>query len=191
MPEPRVDCRRGARVVIVADGHVLLQQDRDPGLPGARFWQTPGGGIDEGEGPREAAAREVQEETGLAVDPDDLEGPIATRTVTHGYSDRILIQHETFFLLRTHRFDPDMQGLTASETKRRVSTDWHALDCLPDPVWPAAIAQLVAWDGGAPIDLGDVEESTVPVSGVAHDPDDVGEHEAQAHQPGQPVRGTE
>jgi 8-oxo-dGTP diphosphatase len=40
--------------------------------PAAGRFSTPGGHVDFGEGPRAAAARELEEETGLNVDPDDL-----------------------------------------------------------------------------------------------------------------------
>lgn len=113
--------RRGAaRVVIVADDTVLLQGDTDPGVPGSRFWQTPGGGIDPEETPLSAAIREVYEETGLVVAARDVRGPVGTRVVAHGYSDRILLQHETFYLLRAERFDPVPAALTAREAERRV-----------------------------------------------------------------------
>jgi ADP-ribose pyrophosphatase YjhB (NUDIX family) len=50
-----------------ADGRVLLvrasAQDDAPG-----HWGLPGGGIEHGEAPRDAAVREYQEETGLAVE---------------------------------------------------------------------------------------------------------------------------
>jgi 8-oxo-dGTP diphosphatase len=50
-----------------ADGRVLLvrgsAQDDDPGS-----WGLPGGGIEHGEAPRDAATREYREETGLAVE---------------------------------------------------------------------------------------------------------------------------
>jgi 8-oxo-dGTP pyrophosphatase MutT (NUDIX family) len=36
-------------------------------VSGRVFWEPPGGGIEEGESPREAAIRELREETGLAV----------------------------------------------------------------------------------------------------------------------------
>lgn len=174
----RVKRRRGARVIVLARGistragnsvagpgstSVLLQGDTDPGIPGSRFWQTPGGGIDDGEEAREAAARELYEETGLAVDPADLGEPIATRTVTHGYSDRVLIQHETYFRLYVERFEPVHAALSPAEARRRVETAWHPLDDLPEEVWPAELAELARHDG-APLDLGEVEESTVPLS---------------------------
>ncbi|MBK7819885.1 MAG: NUDIX domain-containing protein [Tessaracoccus sp.] len=160
-PEKR---RTGARIVVRAGDEVLLQGDTDPGIPGSRFWQTPGGGIDPGESPRDAAVREAYEETGLRVDPDDLLGPVARRVVTHGYSDRILIQEETFFLLRTDRFAPSAAALTPREIERRVEQGWFPLDALPADTWPAELPRIAAWDGGAPLDLGEVEESTVRLS---------------------------
>ena len=54
------------------DGRVLMLQRAgdDDVLPGA--WELPGGGIDPGETAREAAARELHEEAGVAVGADAL-----------------------------------------------------------------------------------------------------------------------
>ena len=65
--ERPVKRRSGARVIVVAGREVLLQGDTDPGLPGSRFWQVPGGGIDPGESAGQAAARELAEETGYGI----------------------------------------------------------------------------------------------------------------------------
>lgn len=57
-----------AAVIRDEAGRILLQQ----GLPGKRHagqWEFPGGKVDSGETPRDALAREVREELGLALDP--------------------------------------------------------------------------------------------------------------------------
>ena len=51
--------RRGTRVVVTDLSSVLLLADTDPGVPGSRWWVTPGGGIDAGEDDR-TARREAQ-----------------------------------------------------------------------------------------------------------------------------------
>ena len=150
-------------MVIVADGEVLLLGDSDPGVPGSQWWVLPGGGIDDGESDAEAAVREVAEETGQVVVAADLVGPVARRRVVHGYSDRVLIQDETFYRIQVERFDPEQSGLTERERGRSKGWGWFPVDELPEPTWPAQTRELVRWDGGAVIDLGIVDESTVPV----------------------------
>ena len=54
------------------DGRVLMLQRAadDDILPGA--WELPGGGIDPGETPAQAAARELREEVGVTLEEVDL-----------------------------------------------------------------------------------------------------------------------
>ncbi|WP_435365043.1 NUDIX domain-containing protein [Haloarchaeobius sp. DYHT-AS-18] len=59
-----------AGVAVVGDEGVLLgQRDVDPGIG---EWGVPGGHMEADETPEEAAARELEEETGVSVDPDEL-----------------------------------------------------------------------------------------------------------------------
>ncbi|MGW7296098.1 NUDIX domain-containing protein [Streptomyces xiamenensis] len=70
MTETTETVRHTADVVAIAEGHVLLiERGWDPY---AGRWALPGGHVDEGEMPREAAARELEEETGVAVPAGDL-----------------------------------------------------------------------------------------------------------------------
>nr|WP_231974366.1 NUDIX domain-containing protein [Tessaracoccus timonensis] len=166
MPTRRVKRRRATRILVVADDEVLLQEDSDSGIPGSRWWVTPGGGVDSGESLPQAAVRELWEETGLEVAASELRGPVAEREVCHGYSDRILIQHETFFRVDVDRFEPDPAGLTPTERQRMQRQAWFPVDTLPDIVWPARLGELLTWEGGGPLQLGKIEESTVPARRV-------------------------
>ncbi|MCP2243864.1 NUDIX hydrolase [Lentzea aerocolonigenes] len=60
--------RIGARVLLL-DTHdrVLLIHACDPHDRGHHWWELPGGGLDEGEEPVDAALREVAEETGIVL----------------------------------------------------------------------------------------------------------------------------
>lgn len=58
--------RVAAAVIVRADGCVLLAQ-RPPGKAYAGYWEFPGGKLERGETSREALARELHEELGIAV----------------------------------------------------------------------------------------------------------------------------
>ncbi|RRD48386.1 NUDIX hydrolase [Arachnia propionica] len=156
--------RHGARVLLVAGDEVLLVNDSDPGIPGSSWWVLPGGGIDPGERPDQAAVREVGEETGLNLGPGELVGPIATGIAIHGYSDRIRVQEEVIFRAVVERFAPDNAGWTQWERRRMKGMVWHPVESLPQPVWPSRLAELLTVPSGRIVDLGVREESSVPLS---------------------------
>ena len=66
-----VDIRVAAYGVIIRDGSMLLSHWNEHGRTG---WTLPGGGIDPGEHPADAAVREILEETGYVARLDRLLG---------------------------------------------------------------------------------------------------------------------
>ena len=156
------------RVLLTNDeGQTLLFEDSDPGLDDARWWVTPGGGIDPGETETEAAIREVWEETGYRLAPDDLLGPVARRHVVHGYSDQVIEQDESFYLAQVGTFDVDTSAHTPDEKLTFQQHRWWSVEELratDDWVWPNELVELLhlveerdRW----PVQLGTQEESTV------------------------------
>ena len=59
----------GAKAIVTHDGKILLVlRDNDPNIPSPNKWNTPGGGIEENETPREALLRELEEEINLSTE---------------------------------------------------------------------------------------------------------------------------
>lgn len=162
--------RSAARVIVVAGDLTLLTRRFDPGLSGPTWWTTPGGGIDPGESPAQAAVREIAEETGQVVATADLIGPVARRVVVHGYTDQIATQSELYFCWDAGEpFEVRPQFMTSRE---RVSTgesrwwSWAELAATEEWIWDDVAA---LWDERRHperwvIDLGTIEQSTVAVN---------------------------
>ena len=69
--EPQFDTRVGAYGIVVQNDHILLAHWH---TGRAKSWTLPGGGLDLGESPADAAVREIREETGYDVHLDRLLG---------------------------------------------------------------------------------------------------------------------
>jgi 8-oxo-dGTP pyrophosphatase MutT (NUDIX family) len=115
--------RRAARVLLVdGDDRVLMFRGFDPARPEHRYWFTPGGGLDEGEPYAEGAARELAEETGLRLAPEQLGQPVWDEVTEFPFDGRHYRQHQQFFLVRVPAFAVDTGGFDEVE---RGSIDDH------------------------------------------------------------------
>ncbi len=159
---------RGSQQVLMVRGHDVDQPERS-------WWFTPGGGIEPGEAPRQAAAREVAEESGLVLDAASLVGPVLTRRAVFDFFARTCRQDEVFYLVELAQDPADLgdladAGWTDVERATLDELSWFPLEALAalersgTEVYPSGLPALITglvaslaehrWDG-APLDLGE------------------------------------
>jgi 8-oxo-dGTP pyrophosphatase MutT (NUDIX family) len=140
---------RTAGRVLLLDGQarVLLFRGHDPARPdGGSWWFTVGGGVEDGESTREAAARELFEETGLAVDADTLGEPVHRELAEFSLSGVAYCQDNHFFVSRVDAHDVVTVGFTDVEDEFVLGHRWWSLDELRatgDTVYPESLADLL------------------------------------------------
>ena len=116
--------RQTARVLPVdAEGRVLLLHGWDPHHPDHPFWFTIGGAAEGGRVRlRDAAARELYEETRISVDPAQLGEPIAQNTIEFSWGGHRIVQDQTFYavLVDLGRGEPRWPGPVGAGHHRQV-----------------------------------------------------------------------
>jgi 8-oxo-dGTP pyrophosphatase MutT (NUDIX family) len=130
--------RQTARVLPVnSDGRVLLLHGWDPHHPEAPFWFTIGGGAEQGESLRDAATRELREETGIVIDSAALGEPIAHNTVEFSWNGYDIVQGQTFYAVRVESADVTLDGLDDWERATTDKYGWLSAEDLGGDERPA------------------------------------------------------
>jgi ADP-ribose pyrophosphatase YjhB (NUDIX family) len=152
--------RHSVRVLLLDEQDRLLLFRGEQPETGAAFWFPAGGGLEEGEDARAAAAREVAEETGLL---DVALGPeVWRRRHVFTWGGVRWDQHERWFMARVAHFEPDGAGMTEIEKADLTECRWWTLDELKattDDLVPrdlAAHLRALLIDGppATPVDVG-------------------------------------
>jgi 8-oxo-dGTP pyrophosphatase MutT (NUDIX family) len=142
--------------VLYEDGCALLIRGHDADKPDRSWWFSIGGGINPGESHRDAALRELHEETGLVLRPEELIGPVLTRSGLFHFFAESVRQDEVFYLARVPTgTTPSITAWTDMEVSLLEGIEWlspaqlraQPLEYFPVEL-PDAMERLAAgWDG--------------------------------------------
>lgn len=122
----------GFGVMILNKGRILLGQRHidpdkaDSELHGEGTWTMPGGKLHFGESFEEGAVREVFEETGITLIPEDL-------NVLALNSDK---SHDAHFVTIGLLCEKEVGEARVMEPDEITRWEWFALDALPNPLFP-------------------------------------------------------
>lgn len=133
-------------LVVDAAGRVLLLHGVNPARPQAPFWFTIGGGARPGESLAQAAARELFEESGISVRPDELGEPVWHEVAEFDFDGTWFRQEQDFFFLRVGSPDVRTDPLTDEEAAVVTGHRWWTIDELEltgESFYPAELPALL------------------------------------------------
>lgn len=140
--------RNAARVLVInPEGRVLMLQGFDPPDPERRYWVTVGGGLEDGERPAEAAARELREEAGITATAADLVGPVWARETEFSFAGVRYAQQEEYYVLHVGQVEVCMDEMEEIERDTVTGYRWWSPDELAatdEPFFPAEMPELLS-----------------------------------------------
>ena len=125
-------------------GRRIVQPDTDELSGATQLWQMPQGGVDRGEDPREAAYRELYEETGiksvsfLAETPEWITYDLPEHLIGVALKGKYRGQKQKWFALRFEGDESEIDVLDPGDgdTPEFSEWRWEKLDRLPDLIVP-------------------------------------------------------
>ena len=122
--------------ILIDDGHILLAQRASHQHQGGK-WEFPGGKIEEGEEPRQALCRELQEELGVEVNAHDCQ---LFQHIVYDYPDK-QVSLLFYKVLRFSGAPKGVEGQPLSWVNARQCQDYT----LPKANKPVLEALLENW----------------------------------------------